>query len=75
MKEERTEMNPERYCAGLYECKEVLKDRLKHKKFNSIQGFFYGCAWKYLWRLGEKDEEKKEIDKAINYLYFLKAEL
>lgn len=71
---ERTETHPSRYCDGKYECKDVLKDRLEHKHFTGIQAFFYGCAFKYLWRLGEKDEETKEIDKAINYLEFLKKE-
>lgn len=70
--DERTEKAPPRYCIGKYQCKDVLKELLEHKKLTGIQAFYYGCAFKYLWRLGEKDEETKEIDKAENYLDFLK---
>lgn len=69
------ELHPDRYCSGKYECKDVLKDRLQHKKFTPIQAFFYGCAFKYLWRMGEKDEISKEILKTKNYLTFLDTDI
>ena len=72
--EVRTETHPARYC-GKYECWDVLEDRLEHKKFTPFQAFLYGCAFKYLWRLGEKDEPRKEIDKLMNYLEKLKSEV
>lgn len=72
--EERTETHPARYC-GKYECWDVLKDRLEHKKFTPFQAFLYGCIFKYVWRMGEKDELKKEIDKTHNYLDRLEKEL
>lgn len=72
--ETRTETHPARYC-GKYECWEVLKDRLEHKKFTPFQAFLYGCIFKYVWRMGEKDELKKEIDKTLNYLDKLKTEV
>lgn len=72
--ETRTESHPARYC-GKYECWEVLKDRLEHKTFTPFQAFLYGCIFKYVWRMGEKDELKKEIDKTHNYLDRLEKEV
>lgn len=69
------DLHPDRYCIGKYECWDVLAELLKNKELNAFQGYLFGCAFKYLWRLGEKDDMKREITKAINYLNKLSESL
>jgi len=62
--------HPERYNGGSeYECYKVLKNWLSPEQY---KGFLLGNALKYQCRLGKKDDEVQEINKAEWYLNELK---
>jgi hypothetical protein len=52
--------HPQNYNHGKYECIDVIEDL----KLN----FNLGSVLKYLWRMGYKDEEITELEKAKWYL-------
>lgn len=52
--------HPKRYNHGKYECIDVIEDL--NLNFN------IGSAMKYLWRLGFKNDEINELEKAVWYL-------
>lgn len=64
-----TEKHPERYvaCNGL-ECWDVLRSLLDKKNLGSFDGWLYGNMFRYLWRLGDKDEPERELMKIRNYI-------
>lgn len=77
MTEKNKELHP-KYYAGLYECWIILKYLLGRKPFlTPFQGYLYGCAFKYSWRMGEKEnvDVVQDIDKQINYLVKLKEDI
>lgn len=62
--------HPQRYNGNSeYECYKVLKHWLTPEQY---KGFLLGNALKYQCRLGKKDDERQEIDKAEWYLNELK---
>lgn len=72
--------NPIHYSGnGIIECKDALRSML-HNAMNSNAKltpttiYWWGCAFKYLWRWPWKNR-KKDIDKCIQCLKFLKKEL
>ena len=52
--------HPQHYSSGKYECIDVLE--------NLNLNFCLGSALKYLWRLGKKDDEITELEKAKWYI-------
>ncbi|MCL1142942.1 DUF3310 domain-containing protein [Shewanella gaetbuli] len=52
------QVNPEHYTFGLVEC----------ITFNRFMPYSIGCAFKYLWRLGRKDDETIELGKISWYV-------
>lgn len=60
--------NQKHYQIARVEPIEVLQMYLSPEEF---QGYLRGNALKYLFRLGHKDEPKKEVDKAYQYSKWL----
>ena len=52
--------HPKRYNHGKYECIDIIEDLNLN--------FCLGSALKYIWRLGEKNDEINELEKAVWYL-------
>ena len=46
--------HPSHYAGGKYECIKVMEDLLSRKPFTPFQGANWFCAFKYMWRVGEK---------------------
>ena len=61
--------NQKHYQIALVEPVEIIQMYLPSEQF---QGYLRGNALKYLFRVGHKDESKKEIDKAFQYIKWLK---
>ena len=58
-------IKPEYYNKGKEDLINFLKD---HNSQEEFKGFMVGNAMKYLTRLGKKDDELQDLDKAIEYL-------
>ena len=58
-------IKPEYYSKGKEDLISFLKD---HNSQEEFKGFMVGNAMKYLTRLGKKDDELQDLDKAIEYL-------
>lgn len=69
MKSDGMAVNQKHYQFAPVEPIEILKMYLDPKEF---QGFLLGNVLKYLLRLGRKDEAGKEVDKAFQYLLWLR---
>ena len=52
--------HPSHYAGGKYECIEVMKDLLGRKPFTPFQGGTWFCAFKYMWRVGEKKSDSQD---------------
>lgn len=70
--------HPSHYADGKYECIDVIEDLLSRKPITPFQGGLWLCAFKYLWRVGEKhgdsvdartDKEKiiQDLKKSVWY--------
>lgn len=60
------------YKQGKFECIEVLEDLLsKSGHITPIQAFYWGNAFKYIWRLWFKENAIADAKKAIYYLEML----
>ena len=57
--------HPSHYCRGGIECWDAMEAFMTKEEF---KGYLKGCAFKYIWRAGYKNNELEDIDKAINYL-------
>lgn len=74
---ENKEAHPNHY-AGLYECWVIMEYLLSRKPFlTPFQGYLFGCAFKYSWRMGEKENVDivQDLDKQINYLTKMKEDI
>lgn len=69
MKSDGMAVNQKHYRFAPVELIEILQMYLDPKEF---QGFLLGNVLKYLLRLGRKDETGKEVDKAFQYLLWLR---
>lgn len=58
-------IRPRHYKQGKVECIEAAESAFGVK---DVMAFCKICAFKYIWRLGDKDEEAQEIGKAKWYL-------
>lgn len=47
--------NPNHYNRGGMECKDVMRAMMDGVSLTPVQGYWYGCALKYLWRWMEKN--------------------
>ena len=54
-------IRPRHYKQGKVECIEAVESAFGVR---DTMAFCKICAFKYVWRLGDKDEEEKEIGKA-----------
>ena len=59
---------------GKISCMMAVKSMFSGLKLSAVQVYWYGCAFKYLWRWPWKDG-KQDIDKCIQCLNYLKDEL
>lgn len=57
--------HPKHYCKGKYECIDVMIDLFGVEE---VKIWSKITAFKYLWRLGEKDDEIQETKKCSWYL-------
>jgi hypothetical protein len=62
-------VNQKHYQIAPVEPVEIMQMYLSPEQF---QGYLRGNALKYLLRVGHKDESKKEIDKAYQYIKWLR---
>lgn len=70
------DLHNERYTIGELECYEVIQKLLEAKPFlTGYQAWLYATAFKYSWRMGNKDDMKREIRKRINYLELLEKDI
>ena len=65
MEEKEMVNHPHHYNQGKVECIEAAESAYG---VNDVMAFCKICAFKYIWRLGDKDEEAQEIGKAKWYL-------
>ena len=54
------------------ECNDLISSLVKKNKLTFIQGWYYGQAIKYLFRINNKGDANENIDKAITCLGNLK---
>ena len=69
MTSDGTAVNQKHYQIAAVEPIEIIQMYLSPEQF---KGYLRGNALKYLLRVGHKDESKKEIDKAYQYIKWLK---
>ena len=69
VKSDGTAVTQKHYQIAAIEPIEIMQMYLTPEQF---QGYLRGNALKYLLRVGHKDESKKEIDKAFQYIKWLK---
>jgi hypothetical protein len=62
-------INPDHYKVGGIQTIEYLQAKLTPEEY---RGYLRGCAFKYLSRIGHKDEAAQEVSKAIWYLMMLR---
>lgn len=60
------------YKVGNIECIDAMRDISTPEAF---QAFCRLTAFKYLWRLGEKDDPAREVKKAQDYLDWLRGSI
>jgi len=58
-------INPSHYKQGDVECIDAIKSALSPEEY---QGYLRGQCFKYLWRLGKKDDPNQELGKVGWYL-------
>ena len=66
---------PEHYAGdGEVSCMRALKSMVARVSLPAMQIYWWGCAFKYLWRWPLKNG-KQDIEKSIQCLNYLKNEL
>lgn len=66
---------PRHYAGnGKISCMDAMKSMVSKVSLSSMQVYWWGCAFKYLWRWPLKNG-KQDIDKCIRCLEYLKKEL
>ena len=75
--EEDGETRPNHYSQeeGSVECIDVIKQLCKEHQNDPFTDYNRYQAFKYLWRLGKKDDVLFDLNKAITFLEFAKKEL
>ena len=69
MASDGTAVNQKHYQIATTQPIEIMQMYLSPEEF---QGFLRGNAMKYLLRVGHKDESSQEIDKAYQYIMWLR---
>lgn len=69
MASDGTAVSQKHYQIAAVEPIEIMQMYLSPEQ---LQGYLRGNAMKYLLRVGHKDESKKEIDKAYQYIKWLR---
>tara|TARA_B100000575_G_scaffold24030_2_gene16339 strand:- start:3223 stop:3552 length:330 start_codon:yes stop_codon:yes gene_type:complete len=75
--EEDGEARPDHYSQkdGSVECIKVIEQLCEEHQNDPFTDYNRYQAFKYLWRLGKKDDVLYDIDKAITFLTFAKEAL
>lgn len=58
---------------GIIECKHALRSMMSHAPVSAVKAYWWGCAFKYLWRWPHKNG-LQDIDKAIECMTELRKE-
>lgn len=62
--------NPSYYEDYKYSCIQVIEDLYKHSTNDGYVDYNRFQAFKYLWRLGNKDDTLQDMKKAVVYMNF-----
>lgn len=66
--------HPDHYAGHGIECMDAMKSMMYGVDVSNIGAYWWGCAFKYIWRIPKKENPAQDILKAMQCLRYMAKE-